>query len=390
MSQTTVVALAMSPRDWRNSFHKHCRDHSDQVAIRLVRDSSEALDSGVDLVIVDDDTSWLSAPFVVAARDRAISIVGVFDAEESDGHGRRFLQRLGIDVVQDSSVGPEELLTLVQTQRPDVDVSETFDSIVSQDTSRLPVGDRRVTVVGGPAGSGATEVSVLLAEFAKECVLIDVDETHPSIARRLGLGIHPHIISSIEALRGERLRPDGVEGTDLVDCLANRAVNGPSLSFDVIVGLAARDDWNLLRGDDTADLIEELSARWPLVVARLGPCLEDLSRWVDRYEVSRSVASKATRVVGVCGGTATGILRFVDWLVDISLLVGGAPVDVVINQAPKSASAREQLERQLREIVGSRVGQIIVVGRDSQIERASWEATVSRRGPLAKAVKELV
>ncbi|MEZ5342962.1 MAG: hypothetical protein R2706_16415 [Acidimicrobiales bacterium] len=389
MSETIVVGLAMSSRPWRSSLHRHCRDHASDVAIRLIRDGREALEAGIDVVVVDDDTSWLSAPVVAGTRDNAITIVGLFDPNESDGHGRRHLQRLGIDVTLSADLGPDELLSALRVLRPDRDLADQFRSVVGNDAGRIAPTDRTIVAVGGPAGAGATEVAIALAAATSErTILVDVDESHPSIARRLGLSIHPHILTAIEALRGERIRPDGTDGERLEDCLASRVVGGAALPFDVVAGLACRDDWNLLRADDTLELVEELAARWPVVVVRLGPRLEDLSRWVGRFDVSRSVAAKAGRVVGVCEGTTSGLLRFVDWLVDVTLLVGDAPIDVVINRAPSSVAARAQLEQQLREIVGSRVGRIETVGFDKRIERASWDGELANRGPLVKTVRE--
>ncbi len=386
---TTVVGLAMSSRSWRSALHRHCRDHVSDIAIRLIRDGREALDSGLDLIVVDDDTSWLSIPFVAAARDHSIGLVGLFDPAEADGHGHRHLQGLGIAATCSSELSTDELLSVIRAQQPDEALVEKFNAIVGSGTSRIALAERQIVAIGGPSGAGATEVSIAFAATqSKDGVLIDVDESYPSIARRLGLGIHPHILTAIEALRGERVRPDSFEGETIDDCLAARAVDGPRVPFDVIVGLASRDDWSLLRSDDALDLIDELAARWPVVVVRLGPRLEDLSRWVGRFDVSRAAAGRATRIIGVCEGTSTGLLRFVDWLVDISLLVGETPIDVIINRAPSSSAATAQLETQLREIVGSRVQRITTVGFDKRIERAAWDGVLATRGPLVKAVRE--
>ena len=110
-----------------------------------------------------------------------------------------------------------------------------------------------------------------------------------------------------------------------------------------MVGLVSRDDWPLARADDVEELIVEVSANWSEVIVHLGPQLEDLSRHVDRFEVSRRAASKADRVLAVCGGSATGVLRFVDWLVDLLMLVGDAPIDVVINRAPRENADRKSV-----------------------------------------------
>lgn len=182
----------------------------------------------------------------------------------------------------------------------------------------------------------------------------------------------------------------GVDTAEAVRaCLAVSALGGPSLPFDVIVGLASRNDWRLARADDVGELLAELAAHWPVVVVRLGPQLEDLSRFVGRYEVSRVAASRADRLLAVSDGTSTGLLRFVDWLVDALSLIGDSPVDVVINRAPSAPAAQAQLTRQLREIGGDRLGQIVSVGRDRRVERAAWDAELVASGSFTKTIERL-
>ncbi len=395
MSEQITVGLALSSRPWRGALQRHCRDHVADISVTLVRDARDALDSSLDLVIVDDDTSWLSSPFVSMAREAGMGIIGFYDPLEADGHGQRHLQTVGVDSTVPASLSTEDLIDLVRQLRPDVAMLEAFDAIAAQDSDRVTPEQRRIIAIGGPAGAGATEVSVGFAQrWSKKrnerVILIDVDETHPTIARRLGLGIHPHVITAVEALRGERLRLDNGEGQTVEGCLAQPAVAGSAIPFDVIAGLASRDDWTLLRSDDLDLLVSELSARWPAVVARIGPQLEDLSRSVDRFGSSRAIAASASHIIGVCDGSSTGILRFVDWLVDLVPLVGDSPIDVVINRPPRSAAAQSQLIHQLREIAGDRVNQIEIAPRDRNIERAAWDATLASKGRFLKAMDRLV
>lgn len=398
-SSPIIVAVALSSRDWRGVLQRHCRDHIADVVVVPVSDGRDALERSADVVVVDDDTSWLSAPFVVQARERGVVLLGLYDPLEADGHGRLHLGRLGIDNAAPATADVDQLLDVIRRVRPTGRSLDRFQNVVADLDDRVPGAHRTVVAVGGPAGAGATEVSIALASQwpIGSGILIDVDETHPSLSRRLGLGIHPHLISAIEAHRGERLSVESsplplehLAGVpDISDCLATRAVPGPGLAFDVIVGLAARDDWPLVRSSEVVDLVEELSARWPVVVARIGPQLEDLSRHVDRFGQSRSVAARATHIVAVCDATPTGLLRFVDWLVDLLPLAGDTPVHVVLNRAPRSASMRNQLEQQLREIAGARIGPIVVVPRDRRVERASWDATVAASGPMVRSMKRL-
>ncbi len=390
MSRTIALGLALSTRSWRGTLQRHCRDHVADVHASLLRDAIDATSGQVEVVILDDDTSWLSSPTVVQMRDAGVVVIGLFDPDEADGHGERHLRRVGVDVVRPCSLDAEELVEVVRSVAPDAASTERFVELVEVASDRIPKPERQVIAVGGPAGTGATEVSIALAQLwgGIRPILVDVDETHPSLARRLGLAIHPHIVTAVEALRGEQI-PFDEDRSRIEDCLARSVIGDGSLPFDVIVGLASRDDWALLRPDDAAALVEELAARWPLVVARLGPNLEDLTRHGNRYGVSRAVAQRATRVLGVCEGSSVGVLRFVDWLLDVTSLVGDTPIDVVLNRCPTSSSARSQLVHQLREIAGPRIGDIVVSGHDTRVERAAWDAALVRRGGFLKAIGRL-
>lgn len=384
------VGLALSGREWRSALQRYCRDYVADVSVQLVRDGSQALAGSSSVLILDDDTSWLSVPLLAAARERGVAVIGLYDPLEADGHGQRHLARLGVDAVLSAALPTEELLEVIRKLAPDVETFDRFMDAVEGIDNRVPPTRRKLIAIGGPAGSGATEIAIAFAQTmpGRPPILIDVDETHPSVARRLGLAIHPHIVTAIEALRHERVGLAGSEADSLSDCLARPALSGP-VGFDTIVGLASRDDWTLLRSDDVTELVEELAARWPAAVVRVGPQLEDLTRWVDRYEVSRRVLARSNRVIGVCQATSLGVLRFVDWLVDAVAVVDQTPIDVVLNFAPKSLSARAQLVNQLREIAGDRIGQILMVPADKRVERASWDANLVARGPFIRAVAKL-
>lgn len=391
MSEPLLIGVALSTRSWRGALQRHCRDHVADVSVRLMRDAFDGTDGRVDLVIVDDDTSWLSLPVLASFREAGVVVIGIHDPLEADGHGQRHLRRLGVDVVLPCTLDVEDLLDRVRSVAPDRVSGERFAEFAANEDNRVPRNERQLLAVGGPAGAGATEVAICLAQLwgGFRPLLVDVDETHPSIARRLGLGIHPHIVTAVEAMRGERVTLDGFGSASIRDCLARAAVGAGPLPFDVIVGLASRDDWSLLRPDDVGSLLDELAARWPVVVARLGPNLEDLSRHVARYEASRTAVRRATRVVGVCDGSSVGVLRFIDWMVDVVMLAPETPLDVVVNRAPASPIARAQLTAQLREIAGERLGDIVVAPTDKRVERAAWDAALVRGGGLLKAVAAL-
>ncbi len=385
---TVVAGVALSTRGWRAELQRHCRDHLSDVVVHLLPDGADGLDGTTHVIVADDDTSWLSAPLVARARESGVSIIGIFDPAEADGHGQRHLRRIGVDAVLSSAIAVEDLVEAIRSHQPDAVVDGVFAEMVGAPAPAT--ASRRVVAVGGPAGAGATEVAIELARrLGPNALLVDVDETHPSVARRLGLAVHPHIVTAVEAHRREVSGFD-TDGLSLDDCLARAGISGQSPSFDVIAGLAARDDWALVRSGDVTDLIDHAARRWSTVVARVGPQLEDLGRWVERFGVSRKVLSSSTRVVGVCDGSAVGVLRFVDWMVDVVPLIGDRPLDVVLNRCPRSTGATTQLADQLREVAGDRLGRICPAPFDRRVHKAQWEAHPLSRGGFVRSLKPLV
>ncbi len=389
MTGTLALGMALSTRPWRSALHRHCRDHEADVAVYLLREGRELDELALDVVLVDDDTSWLSAPFVTRARERGVSIVGVFDPAEADGYGLSHLARLGIDATVPATITTDELVDTIRARRPDRATVQQFGRLVNVESDRRPSDSRTVVAVGGPAGSGATEVSIALASLdgAGRSILVDADETHPGLARRLGLEVHPHILTAVDAHRGEQQSLDGSGPVSISDCLARPVLGQRSLPFDVIVGLTSRDDWSLLRPDDALDLVDELAARWSHVVVRLGPQLEDLSgHHVDRFGVSRALAARADAVVGVCDATPLGLLRFLDWLVDLAMVAGEAPIDVVLNRVPRRSRRWVEVEDQLTRIAGERIRSVVAAPVCRSVERAAWNGDVVTSSGLHKAL----
>lgn len=384
-----AVGAVVSARPWRGDLQRHCRDHVAGTVVRMVRDARDALEEPIEVLVVDDDTSYLSAPFVVRLRERGVVTVGLYDPDEADGHGYRYLLSVGVDLALPSTLPPEELLDALAELRPDAEVWQDFGGVVGDVEDRIEPERRCVVAVGGPAGAGGTEVSIALAQALAgraPTVLVDLDDVHPSIARRLGLGLHPHVVTAVDALRREKVDLRGEQVLTLDDCLARPVVGGPT-PFAVVAGLAARDDWSLLRADDAGDLVYELSARWSFVVARTGPILEDLGRWVPRYEVARRTLERATSVVGVCDASPLGVLRFLDWLTDAVDVVPVAAIDVAINRCPRSPAQRAELVEQLREAAGDRVGRVVALPCDRRVARAAWDAEAVAGGPFVKALR---
>jgi hypothetical protein len=235
-----------------------------------------------------------------------------------------------------------------------------------------------VVAVGGPSGSGARELAVgLAAHWARTghaTLLVDANETTPGIARRLGLGLYPHLLTAID-----RCRAEGMAGVEAA--LADQVT---PLPFDVIVGLATPRDWDRLVPHDLDTLLATCAAGWERVVVATGPLIEDLHRWGDRFAASRRALATAHVVVGACEPTPRGVLRYLDWISDASQLAGD--VVTVLNKVPAPKRVASEAAQQLVDVGGALVDDVIELPFDRAVAAAEWDGGLVTRGRFRKAL----
>jgi CO dehydrogenase nickel-insertion accessory protein CooC1 len=350
----------------------------------------------VHLVVLDDETSFLTPAFVATLRERGVKVAGVYDPGESGPQGPALLARLGVDAMVPSTLTSEELFARLAELAPEASVDNEFDELVaafdvpSGDAS----GDPHAIAVGGPPGAGGSEVAVALADVARRTratILVDVDEVHPGIARRLGLALHPHLLTVLDAMRGVSVEQPTFAGDPITAGLAQPAAGSvrEQLPFDVIVGLANRKDWPLVRGDDVRIFLKALVPRWSTVIVNLGSHLDDMSRWVDRFAASRTAAGAADVVVGVCDASPRGLLRFFDWLGELSEIAADRRVVGVVNRAPRSKFRRAELVGQVWANAERSLDAVFVVPEDRRVPRAAWDGVLVPRGGFVRGVERL-
>lgn len=331
---TFTVGIVYTPSEWRPAFQRHVRVNVAGISLRLVRDSRMAMEEHLDVLVVDNETSFLSPPFVAALRGRGVRILGLYDPDEPDLRGANALQKLGVDRISPSLLAPEDLLAQLQELAPERGLDHRFAEVVAG----LDLGDRpdrgEVVAVGGPPGAGATEVAVALSEVIatrRRCLLLDVDEVDPGVARRLQLGPYPHVLAALDELRGAAVPTDVDPAARPLGRVLARSTTGGEhpLGFDVIVGLANRRDWSLLRGDDVASLAEELadsgvaSSSISARTSRTFPATSTASvLLVQRCPLPSTSWGCARHLPEADAGTAGALgrqplLRFLDWLSDV-------------------------------------------------------------------------
>ncbi|MGE0304253.1 MAG: hypothetical protein AB7N61_14865 [Acidimicrobiia bacterium] len=367
------VGVVLSPGEWSGRLHAFVADHVPDVELQVVRDRRAALDAAPHVLVLDAGTAWLTQAFVGEAEQVGVRFVGVYDRSDG-GASRDRLAGLGLTHLVEQAMPPEDLMFLVGRLRPldDLDVPP----IASHD--RGEVVDGRVVAVGGPSGSGARELAIGLATHwahdGAQTLLVDANETTPGVARRLGLGLYPHLLTAVD-----RCRSDGLAGVEAA--LADQVASMP---FDVIVGLATPRDWDRVVPHDVETLLDECRTGWERVVVATGPLIEDLQRWGDRFGVSRRALATADVVVGAAEPSPRGVLRYLDWLTDASHLT--AEVVTVLNKVPSSKRATSEARQQLLDVGGSLVEDVIELPFDRAVAAAEWDGKLVTRGIFRKGL----
>ena len=374
MSAAFTVGVVLSPRGWSGPLHAFVADHVPNVELVVVRDQRAALRSGAHLLVLDSTTPWLTAPFVAEAESLGIRLVGVYDRHDS-GTSRDRLAGLGLTHLLEEAMPPEDVMFLLERLRPEAGNGHRPRLV---DRPEPVIVDGAVLPVGGPSGSGAREVAVGLATHYGEAglatLLVDANETTPGVARRLGLGVYPHLLTAIE-----RSAVDGLDGVR-----ASLADSAAALPFDVIAGLATPRDWDRLVPSDVTHLLSVCRHGWDRVVVTTSPLVEDLSRWGDRFGTSRRLLNNADAVVGVVEPTPRGLLRYLDWFTDAGLL--RADVLTVLNKVPSSRRVAFEARQQLVDIGADLIGDVCEAPHDRAVAAAEWDGRLITRGRFRKAL----
>ncbi len=373
----TELALALSARSWSDDLHRFLADHGGARVRVTAMGPEDLFGEAFDVLLIDDICSFLTPRLVDLIKASGREVVGVYDpAEFADGKDR--LLECGVADVVEAGAHPDEFLRVIAR------VAEAVATVhVSESTPDTPipeVSERRTQAlfaVGGPAGgTGTTEVAIGIAtrlgETGRRVVLVDGDESNPSVAQRLGLPIHPNIRTAIDVLEHRTGPMSGV--IHLMDPIA------------VVPGLPNVSDWSEVRPAQVVDLATELTNLFDHVVFNVGSHIEALGFGGsnERYGISRKLIQRADRVIAVGLPTPVGVSRLLDWLAHADRLTDGVPMDVLINRSPRDQFRRGELVEEItRTYQPASFGFIPV---DEHVERAAWDGTLVVKGRFRKAL----
>jgi MinD superfamily P-loop ATPase len=366
------VAIAFTADRWVEVLHRHLTDHGGARVRSLVVEPQGALDESYDVLIAGHRWSALTRALVADVRARDRAVIGVFDADEPAGRGH--LQSLGVDALVESDAGPDAFvraIAAVAGRRSD------------RALTNAPVVERRsgrLIVVGGPPGSGRTEIAIELAVALgrrTSAVLVDADDVGPAVAPRLHLPLEPNLRTAIDAVEHGR--------GDIARCVVEEQVSG----LRVVCGLPNASVWSHVRPGEIVRVVERLTRDSAIVVADVGGSIEDLqaSAGRGRYATARALLADADVVVCVCDASPIGIGRVLAWIVDARDVAPSRPFFAIVNRAPSTRFRRGELFEELTTTVP--LHDVVFVPADARVTEAAWNGTAVARGAFTRVVASL-
>lgn len=388
---TPEIAIVVSPRDWAENLHRFVADHGGAHVRARILDTREALDERYQVLVAEDLTSFLTPRLFDQLRRSGKRVLGVYDPLEP--WGRERLAELGVDDTLPNTSAPEQFLRAIEalalTAKVDLDAELaelTTGPAAPAPDAPSPAPQRRqgrVTVVGGPSGGpGATEVAIGLADALRRrgerAVVVDADESAPSLAQRLGLPLHPNLRTAIDVVEHWSGK--------LTDVLASVSASG----VEVLCGLPNVGDWSDVRPGEVADVVHDLAAIRDHVVVNIGHNIEDLGGGplggTGRYGMARTLLPLGETLVAVAAPTPVGLARLLGWIADVRALTS-TPITVAMNRAPAAAFKRGELEAELARTYLP--PSITFVPDERKVEEAAWEGSVVAAGGFTKAMDAL-
>jgi hypothetical protein len=277
-----------------------------------------------------------------------------------------------VDAVVESDASPTTFVTVIASTAGRREENSGADAVA-------PARRGPLVVVGGPPGTGRTEVAVELALSLgrrARSLLVDADDVAPAVAQRLALPIEPNLRTAIEAV--EHARADA----------SASVVHEPVTTLAVLTGIPNAVGWQHVRPAEIVRVIEELGARAEVIVADGAGSLEDVGGTVrGRFATARALLTEADAVVAVCDASPVGVARLLAWVAEAAQLTGDAPIVALVNRAPSSRFRRGELFEEL--MSAAPFVDVVFAANDPRVVHAAWNGAVAQRGPFTRAIDAL-
>jgi MinD-like ATPase involved in chromosome partitioning or flagellar assembly len=314
----------------------------------------QALSDEYEVLFIDDVCSFLTPRLVRGIRDLGREIVGVYDPVDA-ADAKRHLLECGVTDVMEQDALPEEFLAAAES------------TLLHRETAAVRTKAAspafRVGVLGPIGGVGATEISIGLASSLatkRPTVLVDLDQTAPSLAQRLDLPLHPNLLTAVDAAHHR------------VGSMSEAVLKGDGI--DVVGGLAKAITDQELPSVELEGVLDELgNCGYEVVVADLGAL--PAARLAEfRFQV--------LIVVGL--GNPVGMARMVRTVQDLTSRVDISDKVALVNRVGSGSRQRLEIRAEMARLMPTIP--VVLVPEDRRLSRASWDGERAIRGPFAKSL----
>lgn len=351
---TAEVALAASAREWPDRLHRFLLDHGGARVVDRVMSAEQAQGARFDVLLIDDICSFLSPRLVSVLKRAGSEVIGVYAPEDGSDAKRRLIE-CGISDVIETEASPEEFIVKIEAALAHrLPVVET----------EMPGTDTVAIAVTGPStGVGITEVAVSLASSLstrESTVLLDLDPVWPSVAQRLGLGLHPNIRTAIDcALHSPERLAQAIEHIDSLGVIGGRADLGhaaPVSRHEVVTLL---------------DCLDEHTA---VVVADVGP-IGDLEGGLIR---------EFDTVIAVGAPDPVGVTRFIRSVSQLHSAHPGVSMVGVMNMTGRSGFRSGEIGLEIHRSLPDLT--MVTLPYDPKVAEAAWDGRVAAGRSYSRAV----
>lgn len=366
------VAFAATSREWLARLSGHLYTHGPADVVDVVAEERGLFDHSWRVIVIDASSSLMDAGVVATIHDAGRGVMAIWDPEEPDTKQRA--TDAGADLLVNGEVSALEFVAeLVDL------VNNRFTGGRSRDRRRRPaaapaaVRQGQLVAVGGPVGADPASVALGMARALgrrkETVVVIDADETTPSLAQLLGLEQVPNLSSAVATARANG---------DLNDTL--QAADG----YWLLGGLAEPAQMAEVTTHAALGVVLSIAGRTPRTLAVVGPIIENL----DRFALSRATLAAADAIVAVGDASPVGLTWLTHWVYQVRLIAPSTPLHLVAAPAPRDRFRRSHVLAELAQIANP-ASTTLIPDDDARQRAAAWQGQGLRRGPLVRATADL-
>ncbi|MHB1444728.1 MAG: P-loop NTPase family protein [Acidimicrobiales bacterium] len=390
------IGIAATPAPWSKSFRNYARDHAAGVEVETLLDPRQLHRPGrapFHILLVDDTARTFSSSAVAEAVGDGTFVVGLFD--QTNGMGRGYLERLGVQLILPSATGPEELIRTVLRLAPVPEAAEPTGPGEPKGQAPGPPTDRRQRGGGAVSvwysvtgGCGLTETVIGVAESLaaeRRVLVVEADPLASSMAARLSRSPAVGLSWALGRVsHGQLALPDGLAG------IRDDGVR-PLGRFDLVAQTSLPGGPPLTDPDSLLGLISEARESYDHVLVGTGPLVTaPASSGKDRFAGGRALLGVADVAVAVATADPLGAVELGGWKAAAAELAKSGPFWAVLGRGGR---ARFE-EAQLAELIGTATAlrpfqRLWFLPEDEAVRLARWNSHLVARGRWHACIRRL-